>query len=396
MPISSQLREAPSERSMPPAANPTSAQTSTSTGILLLERDLVTLSNWTKLLTNSRYVVTTARSQSDLFALRETTGVSLVILSDRLGTVALSAATRLIRLQWPSARILVLGRAQSVLEGNLYDEAIEHPVVDSDLLRAIQRVCPSSSSQIRERGPFILRRGAIETTATSSIEGSEDPLTFLRNSTFDCIHNYLPRDALNAFTDEVGWPRIDTLRCPNGATDQVIMPHLAKIILPMFGKPETICQPYLKHYLAMLCAYVALTYGTARIPSDQSKGGLAPWQRRWLIDVFASDPKGESGLTMLARGCGLSTSHFARCFKKSFGVPVHRYIIQQRIAVAKRMLLSPGPSLTEVALDTGFADQAAFGRTFATLVGSTPAKWRKEQLYSHGARSAVGKLESRA
>jgi AraC-like DNA-binding protein len=360
----------------------------------LLESALATLSNRVGLLTDSGYVVTTARSQSDLFVLRETTGVSLVILSDRLGAVALSVAARSIRLQWPSARILVLGKAQFVLEDNLYDEAIEHPVVDSDLLLTIQRICPLSSSQIRDRGPFIVRRGAIETTATSFIEGSENPLAIVRNSSVDCIHYYLPRTTLNAFTDEVGWPRIDTLRCPNGAADPVML-HLAMIILPMFGKPETICQPYLKHYLAMLCAYVARTYGTARIPSDQAKGGLAPWQRRWLIDVFASDPKGESGLTMLARGCGLSTSHFARCFKQSFGVPVHRYIIQQRIEVAKTLLLNPGSSLTEVALNTGFADQAAFGRTFAALVGSTPAKWRKEQLYSHGARSAVGKLESR-
>jgi hypothetical protein len=183
MPISSQLRKAPSERSMPPGAKPTSPRTSASTGSFLRESDLATLSNWAKLLTDSRYVVTTARSQSDLFGFRDTTGVSLVILSDRFGAVALPAAARSIRLQWPSARILLLGKAQSVLEDNLYDEAIEHPVVDSDLLLMIQQVCHLSSSQRRDSGLFILRGDAIKTTATRLIEGSENPLRLLPSET---------------------------------------------------------------------------------------------------------------------------------------------------------------------------------------------------------------------
>jgi AraC-like DNA-binding protein len=120
------------------------------------------------------------------------------------------------------------------------------------------------------------------------------------------------------------------------------MLHLGKIILPMFGEPEALRQPYLKHYLALLCAYLARTYGTAKLPSDEAKGGLAPWQRRWLLEILAKDSKGESELGMLAHGCGLSTSHFARCFKKSFGMPVHRYIVKQRIEVAKTLLLKPG------------------------------------------------------
>jgi AraC-like DNA-binding protein len=55
---------------------------------------------------------------------------------------------------------------------------------------------------------------------------------------------------------------------------------------------------------------------------------------------------------------------------------------------AKRMLLDPGNSLTQIALETGFSDQAAFGRTFGSLVGLTPAKWRKERLYATIQQSA--------
>jgi len=209
-----------------------------------------------------------------------------------------------------------------------------------------------------------------------------------RNSASDCVHYYLPRATLNAFTDGVGWPRVDALQCTRGGRDHVLH-HLAEIILPMFGKPEIICRPYLEHYLSMLCAYLARTYSTVQVPNEQARGGLAPWQRRWVMESIRTDPKGQSALAALAEGCGLSSSHFARCFKKSFGVPVHRYVIHQRIELAKVLLLNHAISLTEVSLRTGFADQAAFGRTFGALVGATPAKWRKERLHSHSLNDGI-------
>ena len=93
-------------------------------------------------------------------------------------------------------------------------------------------------------------------------------------------------------------------------------------------------------------------------------------------------------MSKLADTCGLSVSHFGRCFRTTFGIPVHRYVVQERIEAAKRMLLDPGNSLTQIALETGFSDQAAFGRTFGSLVGLTPAKWRKERLYATIQQSA--------
>ena len=204
---------------------------------------------------------------------------------------------------------------------------------------------------------------------------------FFGNGVLDCVNYFLPRTTLDAFTDEVGWPRVAALQCPRGTRDHVLH-HLAEIILPMLGEPEMICQPYLEHYLSMLCAYLVRTYGTIRVPNEQAQGGLSPWQRRRVIESIRNDLKGQSSVATHAESCGLSPSHFARCFRKSFGVPVHRYIIHQRIEVAKALLLDQAISLSEISLRTGFADQAAFGRTFGALVGATPAKWRKQSLCS--------------
>jgi transcriptional regulator GlxA family with amidase domain len=87
---------------------------------------------------------------------------------------------------------------------------------------------------------------------------------------------------------------------------------------------------------------------------------------------------GEVKLERLAEECRLSVSHFARSFRRSFGTSAHRYLILQRVEIAKGLLSETNSSLVEIAAQTGFSDQAALTRTFANVVGATPAKWRRE------------------
>src|SRR6202012_2118636 len=79
----------------------------------------------------------------------------------------------------------------------------------------------------------------------------------------------------------------------------------------------------------------------------------------------------------IARECGLSVSHFARSFKISFGISAHQWLIQQRIENAEELMKQTRMSLMEIALQSGFSDQAAFTRTFERLVGVSPGRWRR-------------------
>lgn len=79
-------------------------------------------------------------------------------------------------------------------------------------------------------------------------------------------------------------------------------------------------------------------------------------------------------LQELARIAGLSPFHFARAFRKEFGLPPHRYQVQLRIDQARRLLALSLP-ISQVATDTGFYDQSHFGWHFKRLVGVTPAHY---------------------
>src|SRR6202167_549657 len=121
------------------------------------------------------------------------------------------------------------------------------------------------------------------------------------------------------------------------------------------------------------------------------KGGLAPWQRRHGVDLFHGHLDGDLKLETLADECGISVSHFARSFRRSFGTSAHRYLILKRIEIAKTLLSETNDSLVDVAAQTGFSDQAAFTRAFANVVGATPAKWRRE----HSSRRSFVEIPKR-
>ncbi|MDH1261626.1 AraC family transcriptional regulator [Pseudomonas sp. GD03944] len=71
----------------------------------------------------------------------------------------------------------------------------------------------------------------------------------------------------------------------------------------------------------------------------------------------------------------LSPSYLTRAFKKLYGMTPHAFLLNQRVQLA-RLLLKRGESLAEVALASGFADQAHFQRAFKQLLAATPGQYK--------------------
>lgn len=107
-----------------------------------------------------------------------------------------------------------------------------------------------------------------------------------------------------------------------------------------------------------------------------ARGGLAPGVlhtvRRYIEDHLAAG----AGLDSLARIAGMSCCHFSRAFKRSMGMPAHRYLITRRISAAIALIRETDRALCEISLEVGFADQSHFTRTFVQLTGVTPGEFR--------------------
>jgi AraC family transcriptional regulator len=105
--------------------------------------------------------------------------------------------------------------------------------------------------------------------------------------------------------------------------------------------------------------------------------GLEAWQKVRSEDMLRAHLEGTILVRDLASAYALSESHFARCFRLSFGTSVHQRLIQLRIERAKDLLRRTRTSLAEIALMAGLCDQAALTRTFSRLERLTPARWRR-------------------
>jgi AraC family transcriptional regulator len=78
----------------------------------------------------------------------------------------------------------------------------------------------------------------------------------------------------------------------------------------------------------------------------------------------------------LAGAAGLSLFHFAKLFKRSTGSSPHQYVLERRLERAKELLRKTGLSLSEIALQAGFADQSHLTNVFRRFIGVTPSQFR--------------------
>jgi AraC-like DNA-binding protein len=83
-------------------------------------------------------------------------------------------------------------------------------------------------------------------------------------------------------------------------------------------------------------------------------------------------------VSRLAEVSGVSEAHFARAFKRAFGIPPHRYLLTRRIEQATTLLRDSALSITEIAFATGWESLGTFGRTFRDITGLSPSDARRE------------------
>ena len=117
-----------------------------------------------------------------------------------------------------------------------------------------------------------------------------------------------------------------------------------------------------------------LNRGSARVEITV-KGGLAAWQQRIVKAYIEENLAEQVSLATLARMARLSTFHFCRAFKQSFGLPPHRYHTNRRIERAKVMLAERKHSVTEIGLAVGFSETSSFTAVFRKITGQTPSRY---------------------
>ena len=81
-------------------------------------------------------------------------------------------------------------------------------------------------------------------------------------------------------------------------------------------------------------------------------------------------------LDELALKFDLTVVHLIRVFKKEFGLPIHSYILNKKVHLAKELLTS-NISISQIAQNSGFFDQSHLNRSFKRIFQITPKEYQK-------------------
>jgi AraC family transcriptional regulator len=112
----------------------------------------------------------------------------------------------------------------------------------------------------------------------------------------------------------------------------------------------------------------------SRKPAPPGGRALPAWRLRHVLEYIEANLDQDLTLAELAGVAGFSLSHFKPLFRQAVGMPAHRFVLERRVERARARLLEGAGSLTDIALETGFAHPSHMARCMRRLLGMSPSQ----------------------
>ena len=126
--------------------------------------------------------------------------------------------------------------------------------------------------------------------------------------------------------------------------------------------------------LATALAVHLLNHHSSESQKARAMNGGVPGRRlRQVLAHIEDNLAQDLSLTEIAQVAGLSVSHCKTAFRKSIGQSIHQYVIHRRVERARMLLGEGAMSISQVALETGFAHQSHLAFHMRRVLGVSPA-----------------------
>jgi AraC-like DNA-binding protein len=124
----------------------------------------------------------------------------------------------------------------------------------------------------------------------------------------------------------------------------------------------------------------AMEFNDGGLAAVGGRSGLLPWRLKRCIEYIEENLGAPITLGDMAEHAGLSRMHFAAQFKQATGLSPHAFLMVKRLEMAKALLLDEEIPIVQVAFSVGFRSQTYFTSVFRKIIGTTPARWRKQAV----------------
>lgn len=189
------------------------------------------------------------------------------------------------------------------------------------------------------------------------------------------IHFYFEDDFFDRITENVVTEAASTLR-PSLLVGDPFLINMAKELFNelQFGALNEL---YTQSAATLAANHLIRRYSDRPNAAPLFRGGLGPARERRIREYIQQRLESSLSLEELAQVAEISPNYFVTQFGQTVGMTPHKFVLQERVNRACRLLECSKLSLMEIALRCGFQDQSQFTKTFRRYVGTTPGKYKR-------------------
>jgi AraC family transcriptional regulator len=137
---------------------------------------------------------------------------------------------------------------------------------------------------------------------------------------------------------------------------------------------------YMNGMAMSLAARLLRCHSSVALSDPALNGRMAGARLRRVLAHIEDNLEKDLSLSDIASVAQLSLSHFKSSFREAMGLPVHQYVIRRRVEHAKKLLREGKLSISQVALEAGFAHQSHLARHLRRLAGVSPRTMRRSSV----------------
>lgn len=188
----------------------------------------------------------------------------------------------------------------------------------------------------------------------------------------DIVNLFLPVQLVDRLALQRGEDAGSTLAASAFTSDRMVF-DLVRKMLDAQALAGPLAGELCDHLAIALACYLLEHYSQ---PCEASASTLGGARLRRVLRHIAHHVDGPLANAELAALCGMSAAHFSREFHRAVGMPPHRYVLSQRLELARKALAGGQARIADIAEEFGFHSASHFTRAFTTQYGHSPTAWR--------------------
>jgi AraC family transcriptional regulator len=155
-----------------------------------------------------------------------------------------------------------------------------------------------------------------------------------------------------------------------------LLEHLVRTLVRQFENEIPPDLLYTESLTQTLLLHLIRTHSDTQIPAHRQRSSVSEPRVQRAIDFIQGNLSSALSLAQIAREAELNSSQFCNIFKTVIGLSPHQYVMRQRVEKAISLLKETTIPISEIALQTGFADQSHLTRVLRRQHGLTPRQIR--------------------